>query len=152
MSLLASTHPKGHWTSALFKRLIRLLLIILVVACLRYVNAKWWTVPFSDPRANIVVEYLELGIVLAVVCWPRLWWIFGLIILEEATKMFVGSHGMWRPSWDWLFHHCSAGVFGVNSYPVILFPLMTAVGEAIYQWVIRHRRNTSAETKEETRA
>jgi len=60
-------------------------------------------------------------------------------MLEEATQVFIGNDCAWRPNLDWVIHHWSAGYFGLNLYPVVTFPLITIVGEAIYLWQRRRR-------------
>jgi len=96
-----------------------------------------WTSPSARGATRAGLGCVAIGIVLAVVCWPRLWWIPGLSMLEEATQVFVGSYGVWRPNPNWLFHHWSAGYFGINLYPVLVFPLITVIGEVIYLRLVR---------------
>lgn len=122
-------------------KLIRLALMVLVAICLGLLEAAW-TTPTAPGATRAGLGCVAIGIILAVVCWPRLWWIPGLSMLEEATQVYVGSYETWRPNSNWLFHHWSAGYFGVNLYPVILFPLITVIGEVLYQRLVRRRART----------
>jgi len=117
-------------------------LMILVAVALGLLEAAW-TTPEAPGATRAGLGCIAIGIVMAVVCWPRLWWAFGLSMLEEATQVFVGSYGAWRPNSDWLFHHWSAGYFGINLYPVISFTLITIAGEIGYQWWRKSRHAAS---------
>ena len=119
-----------------------LALMLLVAICLGLLEAAW-TTPTAPGATRAGLGCVAIGIILAVVCWPRLWWIPGLSMLEEATQVYVGSYGVWLPNSNWLFHHWLAGYFGINLYPVILFPLITIIGEAIYLWMVSHRTQTA---------
>jgi hypothetical protein len=115
-------------------------LMVLVAICLGLLEAAW-TTPEAPGATRAGLGCIAIGVVLAVVCWPRLWWVPGLSMLEEATQVYVGTYGVWRPSSNWLFHHWSAGYLGINLYPVIVFPLVTVVGEVIYLRAICRRKS-----------
>ena len=98
-----------------------------------------WTTPSAPGATRAGLGCVAIGIVLVIVCWPRLWWAPGLSVLEEATQVFVGTYFVWRPNANWFLHHWSAGYFGINLYPMALFPLITIAGECIYLWLLRRR-------------
>lgn len=124
-------------------KLKQLGIVVLVAICLGLLEAAW-TTPTAPGATRAGLGCFAIGVVLAVVCWPRLWWVPGLSMLQEATQVFVGNDGAWHPNFDWVFHHWSAGYFGINLYPVILFPLITIIGEGVYLWA-RHKPDTVAE-------
>ncbi len=108
----------------------QLVLMILVSVCLGLLEAAW-TTPMAPGAMRAGLGNFAIGVILAVVCRPALWWVPGLSMLEEATQVYIGTYGAWRPGADWALHHWSAGYFGINLYPVISFPLITLLGEAV---------------------
>ncbi len=120
--------------------------MVFVTICLGLLEAAW-TTPTAPGATKAGLGCFAIGGALAVVCWPRLWWVPGLSMLQEATQVFVGNDFAWRPNLDWVIHHWSAGYFGINLYPVVLFPLMTIAGECIYQW---HRKRSASEAEPES--
>jgi hypothetical protein len=116
--------------------------MITVGICLGLLEAAW-TTPSAPGATYAGMGCFAIAVVLGIVCWPRLWWVPGLSMLEEGTQVFVGSHEVWRPNSDWVLHHWSAGYFGINLYPVVSFTLITIVGEIVYCWV--RRRHPAAE-------
>ncbi|HNR32012.1 MAG TPA: hypothetical protein PKI11_14065 [Candidatus Hydrogenedentes bacterium] len=110
--------------------------MVFVAVCLGLLEAAW-TTPTAPGATRAGLGCFAIGAVLAVVCWPKLWWVPGLSMLQEATQVIVGQSAAWRPNWDWFFNHWSAGYFGVNLYPAILFPLITIFGEGTYLWLKR---------------
>jgi len=120
-------------------------IMILVAVCLGLLEAAWTAPGHGGPR-DPTLGCIAIGVVLVVVCWRRWWWIPGLSMLEETIQVLVGTLGAWRPTSSWVFHHWSAAHFGINLYPVIVFPLMTVIGEAVYLWVL-HKRARAAGAK-----
>ena len=124
-------------------RMTQLGKMIFVAICLGLLEAAW-TTPTAPGATRAGLGCFAIGAVLAVVCWPRVWWLFGLSMVQEATQILVGQSSAWRPNWDWVFHHWSAGCFGVNLYPVILFPLLTIIGEVACRWTHREAAKATA--------
>jgi len=91
-----------------------------------------WTTRSAPGATDAGLGCVAIAIILAIVCWPKIWWVPGLGMLEEAIQKLIGQEPAWYPNLDWLIHHWSAGYFGINLYPVITFPLITILGEIIY--------------------
>lgn len=91
-----------------------------------------WTTPAAPGATRAMLGSFGIGVALAVVCWPRLWWVPALGMVEELVQIFVGQLPPVRPSVSQaLFEHWSAGVTGLNLYPYLSFPLMGLLGEAV---------------------
>jgi len=129
-------------------KLKRLVVMVVVAVCLGLLEAAWTSPKHGGPR-DPTLGCIAIGIVLVIVCWPRLWWVPALSMLEETIQVVVGTLGVWRPSSAWVFHHWSVAHFGVNLYPVIVFPLITVIGEVIYLWVIHRARSRAAAKPDE---
>ncbi len=100
-----------------------------------------WTTPEAPGATRAMLGSFGIGVALAVVCWPRLWWVPALGMLEELVQIFVGQLPPVRPSVSQaLFHHWSASFTWINLYPYLSFPLAGIIGEAIY---LRHRQRVS---------
>lgn len=104
-----------------------------------------WTTPSAPGATYAGLGNFAIAMVLWVVCWPRIWWILGLSVLEEGTQVFVGSHFAWHPNYNWFFHHWSAGYFGINLYPMLTFPFITLIAEGVYLYVMRKRSASEAD-------
>lgn len=95
-----------------------------------------WTTPDAPGAARPMLGSFGIMVALAAVCWPRLWWVPALGMIEELVQIFAGQLPPVRPSIsDALFHHWSAGFTWINLYPYISFPLAGVIGEAIYQYL-----------------
>ena len=93
-----------------------------------------WTTPSAPGATRPMLGCFGIAVVLAAVCWPRLWWVPALGMVEELVQIFVGQLPPVRPSlYQALFTHWSAGVTGINLYPYISFPLIGISGEMIYR-------------------
>ena len=119
--------------------------MILVAVAIGLIEAAWTRSSMGGPR-DPTLGCFGIAIILIVVCWPRIWWLPGLGILEETTQVLVGHEWAWRPNASWVFHHWSERHFGVNLYPVIVLPLFTVLCEVVYWWAVR-RRHTAATVK-----
>ena len=117
--------------------------MVVVAVCLGLLEAAW-TTPSAPGATEAGLGCVAIAIILAVVCWPKLWWIPGLSMLEEATQVFIGNDGAWYPNMNWVLHHWSAGYFGINLYPVVSFTLITILGEVIY---LRRKKGYTDESK-----
>lgn len=94
-----------------------------------------WTTPDAPGATRPMLGSFGIMVALAVVCWPRLWWVPALGMLEELVQIFVGQLPPVRPSVpEALFHHWSAGSTGINLYPYLSFPLVGIIGEVLYQY------------------
>lgn len=92
-----------------------------------------WTTPTAPGATRPMLGSFGIMVALAVVCWPRLWWVPALGMLEELVQIFFGQLPPVRPSiFDALFHHWSAGFTPINLYPYISFPIIGIIGEIIY--------------------
>jgi hypothetical protein len=101
-----------------------------------------WTTPQAPGATRAMLGSFGIGVALAVVCWPRLWWVPALGMIEELVQIFVGQLPPVRPSvTDALFHHWSAAFTWINLYPYISFPLAAIAGEII---CLHYRRNAAA--------
>ena len=88
-----------------------------------------WTGPGRGGPVRTWLGVAAIGIALAAVSWPLVWWIPALAILEELTHIVAQGA---RPTWDTVFRHWSTGYLGgVNVYPYLTFPALTAVGEVL---------------------
>jgi hypothetical protein len=75
-----------------------------------------------------------IAVVMLVVCWPRIWWAPGLSMLEEVVQIVFGQDpAIWPDLPQALFGHWSAAFTPVNLYPYITFPLISILGEMLYQ-------------------
>ncbi|MCX8065905.1 MAG: hypothetical protein N3G21_12160 [Candidatus Hydrogenedentes bacterium] len=113
-------------------RVIKLVIAIIVAINLGLLEAAW-TTPVAPGAVKAGLGCFAIGVILTVVSYPYIWWVPGLSMVEEFVQVFVGSEGNWMPNSDWIFHHWSAGYFGINLYPVISFPLFSFVIEACYK-------------------
>ncbi|HPO12683.1 MAG TPA: hypothetical protein PLI09_04500 [Candidatus Hydrogenedentes bacterium] len=94
-----------------------------------------WTTPTAPGATRPMLGSFGIMVVLAVVCWPRLWWVPALGMIEELVQIFVGQLPPVRPSvYDALFHHWSAGFTPINLYPYISFPILGSIGEIWYRY------------------
>ncbi len=94
-----------------------------------------WTTPEAPGATRPMLGSFGIMVVLAVVCWPRLWWVPALGMIEELVQIFVGQLPPVRPSVaEALFHHWSAGVTGFNLYPYLSFPIVGIIGEVLHQY------------------
>ena len=92
-----------------------------------------WTTPNAPGATRPMLGSFGIAVALAVVCWPRLWWVPALGMLEELVQIFAGQLPPVRPNvYQALFHHWSAGVSGINLYPYLSFPLAAILGETIF--------------------
>ncbi len=99
-----------------------------------------WTTPSAPGATRAMLGSFGIGVVLAVVCWPRLWWVPALGMLEELVQIFVGQLPPVRPTLHQaLFTHWSASFTFVNLYPYITFPLIALAGELLHRRL--RRRN-----------
>ncbi len=91
-----------------------------------------WTTPQAPGATRAMLGSFGIGVALAVVCWPRLWWVPALGMIEELVQIFVGQLPPVRPSVSQaLFNHWSASFTWVNLYPYLSFPLMAIIGEIV---------------------
>ncbi len=91
-----------------------------------------WTTPQAPGATRAMLGSFGIGVALGVVCWPRLWWVPALGMLEELVQIFVGQLPPARPTVSQaLFHHWSASFTWVNLYPYLSFPLVAVAGEAV---------------------
>ncbi len=92
-----------------------------------------WTTPYAPGATRPMLGCVAIAVVLAPVCWPRVWWIPGLSMIEELVQIFFGQLPDVRPTlYQALFTHWSASFTWINLYPYITFPLMGILGEALY--------------------
>ncbi len=116
------------------KRLVKFLLAVIVAIHLGLLEAAW-TTPTAPGATKAGLGNFAIAVIMLVVCFPWVWWAFGLSMLEEFVQVLIGNEGRWVPNWDWLFHHWSAGYFGINLYPVITFPCISFLIECLY-WIL----------------
>ena len=101
-----------------------------------------WTTPGAPGATRPMLGCFAVAVVLAAVCWLRLWWVPGLGMIEELVQIFVGQLPPVRPGvYDALFHHWSASFTWINLYPYLSFPLVGVAGEAVY-FFYQRRRNS----------
>lgn len=91
-----------------------------------------WTTPTAPGAVKAGLGCFAIGTILVMVCYPYVWWVPGLSMLEEFIQALVGNEGSWLPNLDWIFAHWSAGYFSLNLYPVISFPLVSILVEIFY--------------------
>ncbi len=92
-----------------------------------------WTTPSAPGAPRPMLGSFGIGVVLAVVCWPRIWWMPGLGMVEELIQIFFGQLSPVRPSlYQALFTHWSASFTWINLYPYITFPIIGILGELAY--------------------
>ena len=65
------------WCGYLPMKLRQLALMVLVAISLGLLEAAW-TTPSAPGATRAGLGCVAIGIVLAVACWPRLWWVPGL--------------------------------------------------------------------------
>ena len=93
-----------------------------------------WTTPTAPGATQPMLGSAGIGVVLAIVCWPRLWWAPALGMLEELVQIFFGQLPPVRPTvYEALFTHWSASYTWFNLYPYLTFPLLGLLGEALYR-------------------
>ncbi len=132
-----------HTNNNLFdrhRRLIRFFLALVVAIHLGLLESAW-TTPSAPGATKAGLGNYAIAVIMVIVCYPWIWWAFGLSMLEEYVQVLVGNEGKWLPNWDWVFHHWSAGYFGINLYPVITFPLISILVEFCYWLKFHHRQN-----------
>ncbi len=118
--------------------LVKTVIAVAVAVALGLLEAAW-TTPSAPGATRPMLGSFGIAVVLAAVCWPRLWWVPGLGMVEELIQIYFGQLPPVRPTlYQALFTHWSASFTPVNLYPYITFPLMGIVGEAVY-WHYRRR-------------
>ena len=116
---------------------------VIVAVALGLLEAAW-TTPSAPGATRPMLGSFGIGVVLAAVCWPRLWWVPGLGMVEELVQIFAGQLPPVRPSvYEALFTHWSAAYTPFNLYPYLTFPLAGIIGEVIY-WRLRRRSGSPA--------
>ncbi len=123
------------------KRFVKFLLAVVIAIHLGLLEAAW-TTPTAPGATKAGLGNFAIAVIMVIVCFPWVWWAFGLSMLEEFIQVWIGNEGNWVPNWDWLFHHWSAGYFGVNLYPVITFPLISILIECGYWLFIRYSKHS----------
>ena len=103
-------------------RFWKFILAVIVAINLGFLESAW-TTPTAPGAVKAGLGCFAIAVILIICCYPYVWWIPGLSMLEEFIQVMIGNEGRWFPNSDWLFHHWSAGYFGVNLYPVIFFPI-----------------------------
>ncbi len=122
--------------------LVKTAAAIAVAVALGLLEASW-TTPSAPGATRPMLGSFGIAVVLAAVCWPRLWWVPGLGMVEELIQIFFGQLPPVRPTlYQALFTHWSASFTWVNLYPYITFPLMGIIGEAVYWRYRRARQGT----------
>ncbi len=116
--------------------IVAILVAVTIVVALGFLEAAW-TGPGRGGPANTWLGVVAILVILAVVSWPRLWWIPGLAILEEGVHLMAGYALL--PTWTTVFRHWSVEFIGLNLYPWLLFPLLTVAGELLARWIARPR-------------
>lgn len=87
-----------------------------------------WTRPEFGGPADVWLGCASILVILLLATWPKVWFIPALAILEEAVQGFVGTGGVWHPTFATLANHWSAAFLGINIAPWVAFPLITLVG------------------------
>lgn len=122
--------------------LVKTAVAIAVAVALGLLEASW-TTPSAPGATRPMLGSFGIAVVLAAVCWPRLWWVPGLGMAEELIQIYFGQLPPVRPTlYQALFTHWSASFTWVNLYPYITFPLMGIIGEAVYWHYRRARQET----------
>lgn len=116
------------------RRGILAVLAVTITVALGLLEAAW-TGPGRGGPTNTWLGVMAILVILAIVSWPRLWWIPGLAILEEAVHLMVGYALL--PTSATVFQHWSVEFVGANLYPWLLFPFLTLVGEIVAWWIAR---------------
>ncbi|MEE9593279.1 MAG: hypothetical protein V3W28_06845 [Thermoplasmata archaeon] len=118
------------------RRGILAVLAVTIAVALGLLEAAW-TGPGRGGPTNTWLGVMAILVVLAVVSWPRLWWIPGLAVLEEGVHLMAGYALL--PTSVTVFQHWSVAFVGVNLYPWLLFPFLTILGEFVVWWTARPR-------------
>lgn len=125
-----------------WKSFTKIFVALAVAVALGLLEASW-TTPTAPGATRPMLGSFGIGVVLLAVCWPRVWWVPGLGMIEELIQIFFGQLPPVRPSiYDALFHHWSASFTWINLYPYITFPLMGLVGEAAFLYYKRQVNKT----------
>ena len=128
------------------KAYVKIVVALAVAVALGLLEASW-TTPTAPGATRPMLGSFGIAVVLAAVCWPRVWWIPGLGMLEELIQIFFGQLPPVRPSvYDALFHHWSASFTWINLYPYITFSLAGLIGEAVFLYY-RHQVNRIPQQK-----
>ncbi len=100
---------------------------ILVAVALGLLETSWT----GSHQANTALGVLAIFLVFLGVSVPRVWWIPALAILEEQVNYLTAGPAWWNNGQgpDVILHHWSAAFIGLNLFPYVLFPLLTALGE-----------------------
>ncbi|MCA1901285.1 MAG: hypothetical protein LDL53_03550 [Candidatus Hydrogenedens sp.] len=127
----------GNWELKSWgqSRYLKFTLAFIVAICLGLLESAW-TTPQAPGAVKAGLGNVAIGIILIIVCLPWIWWVPGLSMLEEFIQVWIGNEGRWSPNWDWVFHHWSAGYFGINLYPVLSFPIITILCEIVYLYLL----------------
>lgn len=114
---------------------VKTITAIVVAVALGLLEAAW-TTPSAPGATRPMLGCFAIAVVLVPVCWPRLWWVPALGMVEELVQIYVGQlPPVWPSLYQALFTHWSAGVTGINLYPYITFPLLGVLGEILYRRV-----------------
>ncbi len=73
-------------------RTLKFILAIIVAINLGLLEASW-TTPTSPGAVRAGLGCFAIAVVLIVVCYPYIWWVPGLSILEEFVQAFIGNEG-----------------------------------------------------------
>lgn len=117
------------------QRGIAAILVAVTIAVALGLLEAAWTGPERGGPTSTWLGVVAILAILALVSWPRLWWIPGLAILEEGVHLVAG-YALF-PTWATVLRHWSAEFMGVNLYPWLLFPLLTVGGEFMAWWIAR---------------
>lgn len=121
------------------KTFIKIAVAFMVAIALGLLEAAW-TTPSAPGATRPMLGSAAIALVLAPVCWPRLWWVPALGMVEEIVQIFFGQLPPVRPSiYDALFNHWSASFTWINLYPYLSFPLIGIIGEAAYWYFTRYK-------------